>query len=84
MKKKIKTNWKKVRSNGKIGILRSAINEWRPKNQKKKENLTLIESALFEYLPTMNIQNPNYSCTIKQGIFLNKNLPTYCICRVFP
>ena len=29
--KKIKTNWKKVRSNGKIGILRPAINEWRPK-----------------------------------------------------
>ena len=29
--KKIKTNWKKVKSNSKIGILRSAINERGPK-----------------------------------------------------
>ena len=60
MKKKIKTNWKKVRSNGKIGILRPAINVWRPNYKKGLPFLRFKLTTFHSRLANLSIQLLNF------------------------
>ena len=58
--KKIKTNWKKVRSNGKIGILRPAINVWRPNYKKGLPFLRFKLTTFHSRLANLSIQLLNF------------------------